>query len=132
MGTSMAQNNPLIMTSLEKNIFEHMNLMADEQVQLEFKDKIAQVQQIQQQMQQDPQMQMQMQSNPQMQQQMQQQQQQLQIEIESRKAVLIAEMTEDFVKEQKEALGDLGQDPLVRSFWRFTGSQNLSDAPNKC
>tara|TARA_R110000868_G_scaffold126651_1_gene333873 strand:- start:38 stop:580 length:543 start_codon:yes stop_codon:yes gene_type:complete len=94
MGTSMAQNNPLIMTSLEKNIFEHMNLMADEQVQLEFKDKIAQVQQIQQQM--------------------QQQQQQLQIEIESRKAVLIAEMTEDFVKEQKEAIGDLGNDPLVK------------------
>ena len=114
MGTSMAQNNPLIMTSLEKNIFEHMNLMADEQVQLEFKDKIAQVQQIQQQMQQDPQMQMQMQSNPQMQQQMQTQQQQLQIEIESRKAVLIAEMTEDFVKEQKEAIGDLGNDPLVK------------------
>ena len=114
MGTSMAQNNPLIMTSLEKNIFEHMNLMADEQVQLEFRDKIAQVQQIQQQMQQDPQMQMQMQSNPQMQQQMQTQQQQLQIEIESRKAVLIAEMTEDFVKEQKEAMGDLGNDPLVK------------------
>ena len=114
MGTSMAQNNPLIMTSLEKNIFEHINLMADEQVQLEFRDKIAQVQQIQQQMQQDPQMQMQMQSNPQMQQQMQTQQQQLQIEIESRKAVLIAEMTEDFVKEQKEAMGDLGNDPLVK------------------
>jgi len=65
-------------------------------------------------MQQDPQMQMQMQSNPQMQQQMQTQQQQLQIEIESRKAVLIAEMTEDFVKEQKEAMGDLGNDPLVK------------------
>ena len=114
MSTTMAQNNPLVMTSLEKNIFEHINLMADEQVQLEFRDKIAQVQQIQQQMQQDPQMQMQMQSNPQMQQQMQQQQQQLEIEIESRKAVLIAEMTEDFVKEQKEAIGDFGNDPLVK------------------
>jgi len=57
---------------------------------------------------------MQMQSNPQMQQQMQAQQQQLQIEIESRKAVLIAEMTEDFVKEQKEAMGDFGNDPLVK------------------
>ena len=114
MSTTMAQNNPLVMTSLEKNIFEHINLMADEQVQLEFRDKIAQVQQIQQQMQQDPQMQMEMQSNPQMQQQMQAQQQQLQIEIESRKAVLIAEMTEDFVKEQKEAMGDLGNDPLVK------------------
>jgi hypothetical protein len=114
MSSSMAQNNPLVMTSLEKNIFEHINLMADEQVQLEFKDKIAQVQQIQQQMQQDPQMQQQMQSNPQMQQQMQAQQQQLQIEIESRKAVLIAEMTEDFIKEQKEAMGDFGNDPLVK------------------
>ena len=45
---------------------------------------------------------------------MQAQQQQLQIEIESRKAVLIAEMTEDFVKEQKEAMGDFGNDPLVK------------------
>jgi hypothetical protein len=114
MGTTMAQNNPVIMTSLEKNIFEHINLMADEQVQLEFRDKIAQAQQMAQQMQQDPQMQMQMQSNPQMQQQMQQQQQQLELEIESRKAVLIAEMTEDFVKEQKEAIGILGNDPLVK------------------
>ena len=81
---------------------------------LEFRDKIAQAQQMAQQMQQDPQMQMQMQSNPQMQQQMQQQQQQLELEIESRKAVLIAEMTEDFVKEQKEAIGILGNDPLVK------------------
>jgi hypothetical protein len=71
-------------------------------------------QQIAQQMQQDPQMQQQMQANPQMQQQMQQQQQQLELEIESRKAVLIAEMTEDFVKEQKEAIGILGNDPLVK------------------
>jgi hypothetical protein len=114
MGTTMAQNNPLVMTSLEKNIFEHINLMSDEQVQLEFRDKIAQAQQIAQQMQQDPQMQQQMQANPQMQQQMQQQQQQLELEIESRKAVLIAEMTEDFVKEQKEAIGILGNDPLVK------------------
>jgi len=114
MGTTMAQNNPLVMTSLEKNIFEHINLMADEQVQLEFKDKIARLQQLGQQIQQNPQMQMDLQQNPQLQQQMQQEQQQLQLEIESRKAVLIAEMTEDFVKEQKQAMGVLGNDPLVK------------------
>ena len=49
-----------------------------------------------------------------LQQQMQQEQQQLELEIESRKAVLIAEMTEDFVKEQKEIMGIFGNDPLVK------------------
>ena len=110
----MAQNNPVIMAALEKNIFEHINLMSDEQVQLEFRDKIARLQELQMQMQQNPQMQMELQENPQLQQQMQQEQQQLELEIESRKAVLIAEMTEDFVKEQKEVMGIFGNDPLVK------------------
>ena len=35
MSTNMAKNNPQIMASLEKNIFEHIALMADEQVQME-------------------------------------------------------------------------------------------------
>ena len=114
MGTPMAQNNPVIMAALEKNIFEHINLMSDEQVQLEFRDKIARLQELQMQMQQNPQMQMELEQNPQMQQQMQQEQQELELEIESRKAVLIAEMTEDFVKEQKQVMGTFGNDPLVK------------------
>ena len=114
MASNVARNSPVVMATLEKNIFEHISLMAQEQLEVEFREEIAQLMQIAQQMQQDPQMQQQMQANPQMQQQMQQQQQQLELEIESRKAVLIAEMTEDFVKEQKEAIGILGNDPLVK------------------
>ncbi len=36
MGTNMARNNPVVMASLQKNIFEHISLMALEQVEMEF------------------------------------------------------------------------------------------------
>ena len=36
MSTNMARNNPVIMGALEKNIFEHISLMALEQVEIEF------------------------------------------------------------------------------------------------
>ena len=39
MSTNMAKNNPQIMASLEKNIFEHISLMADEQVQMEMQEQ---------------------------------------------------------------------------------------------
>ena len=42
MATNMARNNPMVMASLEKNIFEHISLMAQEQVELEFRDEIQQ------------------------------------------------------------------------------------------
>ena len=114
MATNMAKNNPIIMASLEKNIFEHISLMADEQVQLEFKDKIERMQQIQQDLAQNPQIQQQMQMNPQLQQGMQQEADNLAIEIEARKAVLIAEMTEDFLCEEKKVSGDFGNDPIAK------------------
>ena len=44
MATNMARNNPMVMASLEKNIFEHISLMAQEQVELEFKDEMQQLQ----------------------------------------------------------------------------------------
>jgi len=114
MGTNMAKNNPIIMAALEKNIFEHIALMADEQVQLEFKDKIDRMQQIQQDLAQNPQVQQQMQMNPQLQQGMKQEADNLAIEIEARKAVLIAEMTEEFLCEEKKVSGDFGNDPIAK------------------
>ena len=35
MGTNMARNNPVVMASLQKNIFEHISLMSLEQVEME-------------------------------------------------------------------------------------------------
>jgi hypothetical protein len=120
MGTMMARTNPQIIASLQKNILEHITLMATEQVQLEFKDEIMEIQQMTQQMQQ---MQMQAQGNPQMAQQMQQnpQVQQLQKQvkqvteaIESRKAKLIAETMAEYLEEEKKVLNQIDNDPLLR------------------
>jgi hypothetical protein len=36
MATNMAKNNPMIAASLQKNVFEHISLMALEQVEMEF------------------------------------------------------------------------------------------------
>jgi hypothetical protein len=102
MGTNMARNNPVVMASLQKNIFEHISLMALEQVEMEFKDEILQLQQMQQNQQamQDPMM--------------QQQVMDFTMKIESRKAILIAEMTQEFMNEEKKILGDFGNDPLAK------------------
>ena len=102
MGTNMAKNNPVINAALEKNIFEHISLMALEQVEIEFMKEI----QMMQQMQQNPQAMM----NPMMQQQMQA----LNNKIEARKAELIADMMEDFQKEEKKINGDFGNDPIAK------------------
>ncbi len=80
MSTNMVRNNPMIMAAIQKNILEHISIMAQEQVQLEFNEQFQQMMMMQQQAQ----------MNPQIQQQLQQITQQ----IEARKAVLIAEMTE--------------------------------------
>ena len=69
MGTIMARNNPQIIAAMQKNIMEHISLMAQEQVQLEFVEEMQQLQQLSAQMQQ---MMSQAQQNPQMAQQMQQ------------------------------------------------------------
>jgi len=104
MATNIARNNPAIMASLEKNIFEHISLMAQEQVEVEFRDELQQLQQ----------MQMMMQQNPQMAQQMQMQVRMLTEKIESRKAVLIAEMMEEFMKEEKEITSQFDNDPIAK------------------
>ena len=106
MATSMAKNNPMITPSLEKNIFEHISLMADEQVQMEMRDKLIKLQELQQLMQTNPQVA----QNPEVQQEMER----IQLEIESRKAILIAEMMEDFLQEEKKVSGDFGNDPIAK------------------
>ena len=100
MSTNMVRNNPAVMASLQKNILEHISLMAQEQVQLEFREQIQQLQIMQQQAAQNPQI--------------QQQVQQITQTIEARKAVLIAEMTEDFMKEEKKITSQFDHDPLLK------------------
>ena len=96
MATNIARNNPMVMAAMEKNIFEHISLMAQEQIELEFRDEL-------------PQMQM-MAQNPQMQMQLQEMQQR----IEARKAVLIAEMMEEFLKEEKSITSQFDNDPIAK------------------
>jgi hypothetical protein len=102
MATNMARNAPVIMASLEKNCFEHISLMAQEQVEIEFRNEIQQMQQMQQnpQAMQNPQMQIQVKM--------------LSEKIESRKAVLIAEMMEEFMNEEKKITSQFDNDPIAK------------------
>ena len=100
MSTNMVRNNPAIMAAIQKNILEHISIMAQEQVQLEFREQMLQMQQMQMQATTDPMMQQQLQS--------------LTNEIEARKSVLIAEMTEDFMKEEKKITSQFDSDPLLK------------------
>ncbi len=40
MSTNMVRNNPAVMAAIQKNILEHISLMAQEQVQLEFREQM--------------------------------------------------------------------------------------------
>ena len=113
MRLNMVQNNPMAMASLQKNILEHISLMAQEQVQLEFMNEVRELQTLSQQL--GPMMQNQqaMMQNP-MLMKAQQRVQQITNLIEARKSVLIAEMTEDFAKEEEKIMGEYGGDPLLR------------------
>ena len=100
MSTNMVRNNPNVMAAIQKNILEHISIMAQEQVQLEFREQMMQMQQMQQMAV----------NNPQMQQQLQM----LTNQIEARKAVLIAEMTEEFMKEENKITSQMDSDPLLK------------------
>jgi len=104
MATNMARNNPMVMASLEKNVFEHISLMAQEQVELEYRDEMQQLQQ----------MQMQAQQNPAMAQQIQMQIMQMTQKIEARKAQLIADMMEEFMKEEQKITSQFDNDPIAK------------------
>ena len=106
MAMNMAKNNPVIMGALEKNIFEHISLMAQEQLELEFATELQQIAQLQQAIQ----------VNPQLQQDPQVQQQILTVttQMESRKSKLIAEMMREFRQEEQEIMGAFGNDPVAQ------------------
>ena len=100
MATNFVRNNPSVVAALEKNILEHISLMAQEQVQLEFPQEFQML----------PQMQQAAVGNPAIQQQLQQ----ISQKIEARKAILIADMTEEFMKEEKEITSQFDHDPLLK------------------
>ena len=113
MSISMVQNNPMAMMSLQKNILEHISLMAQEQVQIEFVEEMQELKMIQQQLAPLMQNPMMMQQNP-MAMQSQQRVKQITDAIEARKAVLIAEMTMDYAKEEDKISSEVGGDPLLK------------------
>ena len=100
MSTNIVRNNPAVMASIQKNILEHISLMAQEQVELEFREQILQMQQLQQQAAIDPMVQQRLQS--------------MTNQIDSRKSVLIAEMTSDFMEEEKKITSQFDSDPLLK------------------
>jgi hypothetical protein len=100
MSTNMVRNNPQVMAAIQKNILEHISIMAQEQVQMEFREQMMQMQQMQQMAAMDPQI--------------QQQLQMLNNQVEARKAVLIAEMTEEFMKEENKITSQFDSDPLLK------------------
>ena len=100
MQINMVRNSPIAMASMQKNILEHIALMAQEQVQLEFKQELIEVQQLQQAAMSDP---------------MIGQQVKMTLEkIESRKSQLIAEMTAEFAKEENKITSQFDSDPLLK------------------
>ena len=106
MATNMAKNSPPVMAALQKNIFEHISLMAQEQLEIEFREEIQQLMQLQQMAQQNPAMA----QSPEIQQQIMQ----LSMAIEARKAKLIADMTQEFKDEENKIMGDFGNDPIAK------------------
>ena len=106
ISTNLARNNPMIMGALEKNCFEHISMMAQEQIEVEFREEMMQLQQMQQMAQQNPAMQ----QNPQFQQQIMQ----VSMKVEARKAGLIAEMMQEFKDEENKIMGQFGNDPIAK------------------
>ncbi len=106
MSSNLARNNPMILGALEKNCFEHISMMAQEQIEVEFREEMMQLQKMQQMAQQNPQMQ----QNPQFQQQIMQ----ISMQVESRKAKLISEMMIEFKDEELKIMGQFGNDPIAK------------------
>ena len=100
MSTNMVRNNPAVMAAIQKNILEHISLMAQEQIQLEFREQLAQLAVLRQQAPVNPEAAQQLNSVVQ--------------NIESRKAVLIAEMTQEFMMEEKKITSQFDSDPLLK------------------
>jgi len=106
MATNLAKNNPAVLGALEKNIFEHIAFMAQEQIEVEFIEELQQLQQLQMAVQQNPMLQ----QDPNTQQQLLT----LTLALEARKSKLIAEMTQEFKEEENKIMGDFGNDPVAK------------------
>ena len=100
METNMVKNAPVVGAAIQKNILEHISLMAQEQIEIEFREELPQLAQMQQMAMQNPQI--------------QQQARMLSERIESRKAVLISEMMDDFAKEEKKITSQFDNDPIAK------------------
>jgi hypothetical protein len=96
----MVKNSPVVGAAIQKNILEHISLMAQEQIEIEFREELPKLAQM---------MQMAMQ-NPQM----QQQARMLQEKIEGRKAILVSEMMDDYAKEEKRITSQFDNDPIAK------------------
>jgi len=88
------------MAAIQKNILEHISIMAQEQVELEFREQLLEMQMMQQQAAIDPMVQQRLQS--------------MINQVEARKSILVAEMTEDFMKEEKKITSQFDSDPLLK------------------
>ena len=99
METNMVKNSPVIGAAIQKNILEHISLMAQEQIEMEFKQELPQLAQMQQMAMQNPQLQMQVRM--------------LTEKIEARKAVLISEMMKDFAEEENKITSRFDNDPIA-------------------
>ena len=97
--TNMVKNAPVVGAAIQKNILEHISLMSQEQIELEFKNELPQLAQMMQMSQQNPQM--------------QQQAMAMQQRIEARKAELVAEMMEEYMKEETKITSKFGNDPIA-------------------
>jgi len=102
METNMVKNAPAVGAAIQKNILEHISLMSQEQIEIEFREELPKLAQMGQMMQQNMQ-------NPQLQQEMRM----LQEKIEGRKAVLVSEMMKDFADEEKKISSQYGNDPIA-------------------
>ena len=100
MQVNMVRNSPIAMAAMQKNILEHIALMAQEQVQLEFKQELIEVQQLQQAAMVDPMIANQVKMTLE--------------KVESRKSQLIAEMTAEFAKEENKITSQFDSDPLLK------------------
>ena len=96
----MVKNSPMVGAAIQKNILEHISLMAQEQIEMEFKQELPQLMQMQQMAMQNPQL--------------QQQARMLQEKIEGRKAVLVSEMMDDYAKEEKKITSQFDNDPIAK------------------
>ena len=99
METNLVKNSQAIGAAIQKNILEHISLMAQEQVEMEFQQELPQLAQMQQMAMQNPQL--------------QQQVRMLAEKIDGRKAVLISEMMNDFVKEENKITSQFDNDPIA-------------------